>query len=309
MSTKELHDFTDLLIPWRKSIKPGMSWRGWRSTPSGKPLIQFVHGNGLCCLAYAPFLLELLQSYDLLLFDIQGHGDSDAGEHFLGWERQAEIMARIWQDFRSDYKGVPSYGLGHSMGGVLTLLRASRFKTDFSHLCLIDPVLLSPAMILGARIDRLFKSKRSMPMAEQARRRVNGWPDEHAAFQFFHRQAFFRSWTSASLNAYIQHGLKREKDELKLKCLPDTEASIFDSVPTSLWRAIKKNRVETDILFGSKTFPFIESSVDKACQRNPLISGHKLPGDHCFLQARPRETANTVSQLFSGAENAIASSV
>lgn len=307
--TEETIDLTARLIPWRKTIQPGLTWRGWRSAPSGKPLIQFVHGNGLCCLAYSPFLNELLKAYDLFLFDIQGHGDSDTGTQFLGWEQQAAIMSDIWQVYQSEYGEVRRLGLGHSMGGVLTLLRASRFKSDFSRLCLIDPVLLSPSMILGARLDQLLRTKRAMPLAEQARRRVNGWPDEHAAFRFFHRQPFFKAWSSASLNAFIQHGLKPENGKLKLKCPPSMEASIFDSVPHSLWPAIKKLRTPTDILFGSTTFPFIESSVDKACRKNPNIRGHQLPGDHCFVQARPVETAHYLQPLLTGAEHAVAASV
>jgi len=309
MRLNEPSELQQQLIPWRKKLAPGFSLRGWRSVPSGKPLIHFTHGNGLCCLAYEPFLKELTRTHDLFLYDIQGHGDSDAGETFLGWEQNARLLETVWQDFRSDYAQVPSIGVGHSMGAILTLLRASEYPHTFSRICLLDPVMLSPAMIWGARLEEWLNVKRKMPLAEQARRRFNGWPDATAAFHFFHRQPFFKAWNSASLNAYIQHGLKREEDELKLKCPPALEASIFASVPTTLWSATRKLNTETDILYGSHSFPFIEASVLKAAQQNRQISARKVAGDHCFVQARPEQIANNLIHLISGAEHAVASSV
>ena len=309
MRLNEHSELQQRLIPWRKKLAPGFSLRGWRSLPTGKPLIHFSHGNGLCCLAYEPFLKTLIQTHDLFLYDIQGHGDSDAGEAFLGWQENANLLDTLWQDFRSDYANVPNIGVGHSMGAILTLLRASHFANSFEQIFLLDPVLLSPSMIWGARMDRLLKSNRKMPLAEQARRRFNGWPDAPSAFQFFHRQPFFKSWNSASLNAYIHHGLRYENGELKLKCPPSLEASIFDSVPTTLWPAIRKLKTETHILYGSNTFPFIEASVQKATQKNKQIHAHKLSGDHCFVQARPDAIAQTLLHLISGAEHAVTASV
>lgn len=309
MPLNELSPLQRQLRPWRKVLAPGFTLRGWRSLPSGKPVIHFVHGNGLCCLAYEPFLLELAATHDLFLYDIQGHGDSDSGTGFLGWEENARLLEQIWQDYREDYGAVASIGIGHSMGAVLTLLRASRYPKTFSRLCLLDPVLLSPAMIWGARLDELLKSKRKMPLAEQARRRVNGWPDATTAFQFFYRQPFFRSWNSASLNAYIQHGLEKSGSQLKLKCPPWVEACIFDSVPKNQWSAIRTLKTDTRILYGAKTFPFIASSVLKATQKNPRIHADEIPGDHCFVQARPIEIAHAVLHPLAGADHAVAASV
>lgn len=309
MRLNEPSELQQLLIPWRKKLTPGFSLRGWRSLPSGKPLIHFSHGNGLCCLAYEPFLTALSRTHDLFLYDIQGHGDSDCGTGFLGWEENARLMDTIWQDFKQDYADVDSIGIGHSMGAILTLLRASQFPDTFSRIFLLDPVLLSPAMIWGARLDELLKTKRKMPLAEQAKRRFNGWPDTATAFQFFHRQPFFKTWSSASLNAYIRHGLKQEQNELTLKCPPLLEASIFGSVPKTLWSAIRKLDTGTHLLYGSQSFPFIAASAHKASQKNKRISTLKVKGDHCFVQARPDEIATTLIHLMSGAEHAVAASV
>ena len=65
------------LIAWSHSCSAGFTLRGWRSEPSGKPLLHFLHGNGFCGRAYEPMLRHLARDFDLWLCDVQGHGDSD----------------------------------------------------------------------------------------------------------------------------------------------------------------------------------------------------------------------------------------
>lgn len=303
------NNLTELLIPWEKTISPGLTLRGWRSPPSGKDLIHFTHGNGLCCLAYEPFLSHLVETYDLFLYDIQGHGNSDAGEQFIGWDKTADALHAIWQDYREDYGKVSSIGLGHSLGGVMTLLRASRYPDDFSRLCLLDPVFLSPFMIMGSRLKELFGLEQKRPLAEQARRRRNSWPNEEIAYKFFRLQYFFKSWDASSLQAYIKHGLERRGDDLKLKCPPDLEASIFDSVPKQLWPAINKLNTKTHILYGSKTYPFIQESIARAKRKNSFIDTEQVRGDHCFVQTNPSEISEKVQKLIKEDSYAVASSI
>ncbi len=73
------------LSPWSHSCSAGFTLRGWRSEPSGKPLLHFLHGNGFCGRTYEPMLRLLAEDFDLWLCDIQGHGESDHGGRFHGW--------------------------------------------------------------------------------------------------------------------------------------------------------------------------------------------------------------------------------
>lgn len=299
----------DMLIPWERRLASGLILKGWRSRPTGKPVIHFTHGNGLCCLAYEPFLAQLVQSYDLFLYDIQGHGDSDTGEQFMGWEQSAEALHDVWLTYKGKYGNVSSIGIGHSLGGVITLLRASRYPNEFSRICLLDPVLLSASMIWGARIDRFFRRTQNMPLAKQARRRRSHWANETTAYQFFCLQPFFKSWSSQSLHAYIKHGLALHNKELRLKCSPDLEASIFESVPTKLWPAIRKLSTHTNIIYGSKTYPFIQDSISKALLQNHQITAEQVEGDHCFVQANPISMAEKIKHIIRKESYAVASSI
>ena len=79
------------LIPWSHPTSAGFTVRGWHSVPSGRPLLHFLHGNGFCGRTYEPMLRHLAGHFDLWLSDVQGHGDSDHGGIFIGWNRNAEL--------------------------------------------------------------------------------------------------------------------------------------------------------------------------------------------------------------------------
>ena len=85
-----------LLQPWSHSCSAGFTLRGWHTPPSGKPLLHFLHGNGFCGRTYEPLLRLLAADFDLWLCDVQGHGDSDHGGRFHGWNRSAELAVEAF---------------------------------------------------------------------------------------------------------------------------------------------------------------------------------------------------------------------
>ncbi len=100
------------LSPWSHSCSAGFTLRGWRSEPSGKPLLHFLHGNGFCGRTYEPMLRLLAEDFDLWLCDIQGHGESDHGGRFHGWNRNAEMAVEAFEAGRgrTGWDGGPGRG-------------------------------------------------------------------------------------------------------------------------------------------------------------------------------------------------------
>ena len=120
------------LIPWSYSTRHGFTLRGFYTPPSGKAVLHILHGNGYCSRMYQPFLAQLLPHFDLFLSDAQGHGDSDHGGPFVGWNKSAELAAAAWRAHQALYPHVLVYGIGHSFGGVLTALIHTTGKSPFS---------------------------------------------------------------------------------------------------------------------------------------------------------------------------------
>ena len=138
------------LQSWTHHTSAGFTLRGHHSPPSGRPVLHFLHGNGLSSLTYAPMLRHLSEHFDLFLSDVQGHGDSDHGSRFRGWNHAAEMAAEAWLAHAPRFGAVPVHASGHSFGSVLTCLMLAHHPQTFSRAVLLDPVLFTPAMIGNA---------------------------------------------------------------------------------------------------------------------------------------------------------------
>ena len=191
------------LDPWSHDTTAGFTLRGWHSPPSGRPVIHFMHGNGYCGLTYAPLLRWLAEDFDLFISDAQGHGDSDHGGRFHGWNRTAEFALEAWHSHAPRFGAVPVHAVGHSFGSVLTCLMLAHHPHTFARGVLLDPVLFSPAMIgLMALSDVVGLYSRNQ-LAQRARRRRHHWPDRGAAHANLHGRGMFRGWREDAFQAYV----------------------------------------------------------------------------------------------------------
>lgn len=294
----KLHSVPEPLTPWVQKSQYGLSFRGYESPDTGKPLIHFLHGNGMCGLVYWPMLRELLSDFDLLITDIQGHGDSDNGDRFLGWNQNAAICERIVQQRLSARRSSkpPVYALAHSFGGALTVLMAGQSPALFQKMVLLDPVLFPRSMLtamMGLKSVGLLE--RLSPLSRKASRRRSTWPSSMAAKHYLEGRGIFRDWDEQALQCFVSHALAQsDNGELSLKCPTWLEANIFASYPQGLWKALENLTVPTELIMAENTFPFAGKSAQKICRSNAAINLTKVAGGHCFMQERPVETAELI---------------
>jgi pimeloyl-ACP methyl ester carboxylesterase len=102
-----------------------------------KPPLVLVHGitdDGLCWTSVAA---ELEPSYDVIMVDARGHGESDAPEHGYGPVDQANDLAGVIAGLQLR----PPIVLGHSMGAITALALAGLFPEVPRAILLEDPPL------------------------------------------------------------------------------------------------------------------------------------------------------------------------
>jgi pimeloyl-ACP methyl ester carboxylesterase len=285
------------LLPWEFRTHNGLLLKGWRSPPSGKPLVTFLHGNGFCGAMYWPFLRRCLNAVDWVLLDLPGHGDSDPGERFLGWNENAELAWHGLKSIRHHYPGQPVYAAGHSFGGVLSVLMLAQHPEAAEAALVLDPVLFSPAMLgLMMTLSPLGIWQRNNSMSRRARRRCAHWPDRRAAWSYLHGRGMFGSWSDEALTAYIDAGLKPVHDGLALKCPPRREAEIFGTYPRKLWKSISQVQCPLHILYGECSYPFVSKSARSAVQTGQRITVEAIPGTHFFMQEEPALAAQALQR-------------
>lgn len=282
------------LIPWTHECAESFTLRGWRSPASGKPLLHFVHGNGFCSLAYQPMLALLATHFDLWLSDVQGHGDSDHGGPFVGWNRSAELALEAFHAGRGEYGEVPCFAVGHSFGGVLTALMLAREPQLFRRAVLLDPVVFSRSMIGVMGVASLFGMHRRHGLARKAASRRSFWPDRQTAHDSLQGRGIFKGWNGAALQAYVDHAIGDCGEGVVLKCRPSREVEIFSSFPQRLWASLGQVQTPTLVLHGAQTYPFVPRSLARWARLNPCVEPRQVAGGHCFMQEDPKAAVEAI---------------
>jgi len=276
------------LVPWTFQSDYGFTLHGEHSRPSGKPILHLLHGNGYNGRTYLPMLRLLNEHFDLFLSDIQGHGDSETGGKFIGWNESAELALKAFQAHRDVFGDVKVYAIGHSLGGVLTALINSRQDSPFEKVVLLDPVIFTPGMLTVMQSLSWLGLYQYNPLAAKAKKRRSHWPDRQSAYNYLYQRGMFRNWHHDSFSAYIDHALNHDHTGVRLKCPAEREAEIFASYPKSLWTHLKQSCSPTLLIYGDATFPFIQKSASKWQTLNPSLLIRQQKGGHCFMQEQPQ---------------------
>jgi len=252
------------LLPVEQSVDAGITIRGWRSESQGRPLLFFLHGNGFCGPVYSPMLRELQKDFDLLMLDAPGHGVSDSLA--VNWNEAAELLHQALTQQLDTLAPDTVHGLGHSLGGVLTLLSAHRHADTFRSIVLLDPVLFPRRMVLFMQAASVLKLTRFFhPLVQPTLKRRRQWPSASAASDYLRGRKVFSGWTNDALQAYIDFALKGDDNGgVELRCHPQTEARYFATVPRGLWKALRGVSCNTTCIMGEDTFPFTLEAGSKS---------------------------------------------
>ncbi|WP_138511292.1 alpha/beta fold hydrolase [Maricaulis alexandrii] len=222
-----------------------MAVRRWANP--GKPVLLFAHANGFCGSAYTPFLAPLARDYEIIVPDLRGHGRTRLQAN-PDTHRSWDIYARDLLALIGTLGRQPDIMAGHSMGAVSSLLAASKLDV-VPRLVLIEPVVMPPSAywVFGGPLRSFFKNR--MPIARQARRRRNGWPDRAAALARYANHPTFKRWAPGMLEAYLQDGLSEQADgTIALSCDPAWEAANYEAQGHDIARAARKAASRASVL-------------------------------------------------------------
>ena len=256
---------------------------------------HFLHGNGFCAGTYTPFIRYLVDDLHILASDVRGHGGSDQ----LKVER-----VRHWDIFAEDLKilieqkmSPPVIGIGHSLGAVTTYIAAAKYPHLFRGIVLIDPVILPRRLLWLLAALKFLGLRGALPLARMARRRRRIFKSKQEALRLFAAgRGIFKNWSKEFVQAYLECGLL-EKDEKTavLKCDPELEAQIFESIPLNVWRYAKKIKCPVLAIRGELSDTFF---ADAAQRLGGIIADYELQtiqhSGHFPTMEKPQESARLI---------------
>jgi len=229
--------------------------------------------------------------------------DDTKPEDLQDWHPLSDDLLRFLSNRASTtLSEEPVIGVGHSIGGIVTLRAAIREPKKFRAVVLLDPVLFIPSFIVGWNILRAIGlGDRVHPLIAGAKRRRRTFDNLDVVFRSFRSRSVFRYLSDKSLRIYIE-GITRPKDDgtFELVYSPEWEARIYLTGlrDFDLWRALPKLKVPTLIIRGAETDTFMEKAGTLVKKKNPKIqvvtmqkATHILPLEH------PQEVADIINNF------------
>jgi len=269
---------------WAHPVQEDLHLRGKDLRRSDSPTIQFMHGAAFCGGVYWPLLKELTRDYGLFIQDMQGHGESDAGSEFTGWQSAVDNATSVMNAFDLHAEKGQFIGMGHSYGASLSLIMAAADPSRFSGLVLLDP------MIFPLSLFELFANPEN-PMVSRVKKKATQWSSRDEAMAYLKSKQAFKTWRQDGLESFIDHAMEAHEDgRVSLRCPVEIEAQVLSSPLLSIWEAVDQLKTPTVILYSNEAASPIGQSCVDASEKNPYIQSIAVDGSHNFMQEFPDET-------------------
>ena len=254
--------------------------------------IIFSHGNSFPGGTYR-LVFESLRQRGFEVHAIDKFGHDPAYPATNNWPHLVQQLADFAQAHQTDSQ--PAYLVGHSLGGILSLMCAAL------HPELARGVLLLDSPILGGwKATTLGLAKRTqlvgaLSPGQVSKKRRNHWPDREAMLEHFRHKRAFARWDPGVLADYVECGSVERDGQRWLAFDRDIETRIYNTLPDHLGSLLRRHALKCPAAFigGTHSREMRQVGMDFTTQ---VTKGRvmMLDGSHLFPMEKPLATAAAI---------------
>ena len=262
----------------------------------GLGTIAFSHANGFPAGTYR-LLFEAWRDVGYRVVAVEKYGHDARFPVTSNWPH---LRDQLLHCIEHEAGGAPVHLVGHSLGGYLSLLAASRRPEWVRGVVLLDSPILGGLVSQAVRLGKATGVvKRYSPGRVSVGRRQH-WPDAEAAYAHFAVKPAFARWASDVLRDYIACGVQRSSPSEggaghSLSFRREVETSIYNTVPHHMTALLRRHPLRCPMAFVGGTKSVENRQVGlRATER--LTHGRMswIEGSHLFPFEQPADAATAV---------------
>ena len=258
-------------------------------------LIVFSHANSFPASTYR-VMLDSLRARGFGAAAIEKYGHDPRYPVTDNWPHLVQQLADFAAAEQQASGGQAPILVGHSLGGILSLMCAAR------HPGLARAVVMLDSPVLGGwRAGALRVVKRTALMArfspsQVSRRRRDQWDDREAVFQHFRGKRQFARWDEQVLHDYVDHGTLDADGTWRLAFDREVESRIYETLPHNIDGVLRRHPLRCPLAFvgGLQSAEIRQVGGIEATARFAKGRVMMIDGTHLFPMEKPLATAAAI---------------
>lgn len=256
-----------------------------------QPILHFVHANSFPAGTYRLLFEHLRQHYEVRALSMHAHNPDYPVRN--GWH---ELMLELVDELQARYDR-PVILVGHSMGGMLSLMAANQRPDLVRCVVLLDSPVVAGWRALLLRMAKSLGIDRRFSPARFSEKRRNLWPDAASTYRHYAAKPMFAAWAPEVLRDYLECGLEPHPQGVTLRFTREAETAVYSSLPHHIGAMVRRGfPVPVGFIGGQDS---AESRQAGLAATRRLVGRHfqLLPGGHLFPMESPAAAAQAVHQM------------
>lgn len=196
-------------------------------------------------------------------------------------------------EFIAREAGGPAYLVGHSLGGYLSMMAASRHPELARGVVVLDSPLLHGWRAAGIALAKQTRTMDRVMPSRISAQRTQEWPSQRAVNEHFAGKRKFASFDPAVLADYLAQGTEAQAGgpARSLSFRREVETDIYNTMPHNLLQEFRRHPFACPVAFIGGTRSRESRQVGLSGTRQ-IVGEHLswVDGTHLYPFERPRET-------------------
>ena len=252
-----------------------------------KEILHFAHGNGFPSPCYRQVFQYLKAPYACCYIDKVGHTSE-----FPVTDNWHHLVDEIIDSIKTQ-ASQPVIAVGHSLGGILSLLASIEQPALFKSVILLDSPLLGRLKSSVLRLSKMLGVIDHLTPASRTQGRKQHWQNREEAYSYLKSRKLFKHFTPACLEDYIEYGLVRDSSGYMLRFDPVIEYQIYRTIPHVLHHHEGAITIPCALIYGNQSTVINQTDLHYMKKHHDIVA-YETSGTHMFPMEHPETVADLI---------------